>query len=105
MNAIRILILALSLAGGVAAAKKPAPTVRGVVNLNQAEPAKIGLLPGIGETKAARIVDWRKSHPYKKVEDLVRVKGIGRKTVARLRPYLTVAGPTTLSAAPAAASK
>ncbi|HEY7956205.1 MAG: ComEA family DNA-binding protein [Polyangia bacterium] len=72
------------------------PKVAGVVNLNSATPDELGFLPGIGPAKAHAIVEHRREHPFKKLEDLTRVKGIGRKTFGKLRPYLTLAGPTTL---------
>jgi competence protein ComEA len=72
-----------------------AKAVDGVVNLNTAEPGALGLLPGIGPAKAAQIVAYRKRHPFRTVDELVRIKGIGRKMVRRLRVHLSVAGPTT----------
>jgi len=80
------------------AAARPAHAakdVEGVVNLNTAEPGVLGLLPGIGPAKAAQIVAYRKRHPFRTVDELVRIKGIGRKMVRRLRVHLAVAGPTT----------
>jgi len=71
-------------------------TLRGTANLNLADEAVLELLPGIGEVTAARIVEHRKAHPFRKVDELTRVKGIGRKKLARLRPFLSVSGPTTL---------
>ena len=76
---------------------RPRRVLHGVVNLNQADEATLEMLPGIGEVKAGRILSWRQSHAFKKPEDLDRVKGFGRKTVTRLKPYLSVSGPTTLS--------
>ena len=73
------------------------PALRGVVNLNSADAATLELLPGIGPAKADRIVEWRRAHPFKRIEELDRVKGIGRKTVQRLKAYLAVTGNTTLS--------
>ena len=78
----------------------PAAAVSGVVNITTASAEELERLPGIGEKKAQAIVDHRKGHPLRKLEDLARVKGIGRKTVARLRPYLSLNGPTTLSERP-----
>jgi competence protein ComEA len=69
--------------------------VDGVVNLNTAEVAVLGLLPGVGPAKAAQIVAYRKRHPFRTVDELVRIKGIGRKMVRRLRVHLAVSGPTT----------
>jgi competence ComEA-like helix-hairpin-helix protein len=72
-----------------------AKAVDGVVNLNTADVGVLGLLPGIGPAKAAQIVVYRKRHPFRTVDELVRIKGIGRKMVRRLRIHLAVAGPTT----------
>lgn len=75
----------------------------GVVNVNTATPDQLGLLPGIGETKARAIVEFRQRRPFARVDDLVSVRGIGRATLRRLRPYLTVRGETTLTRAVAGA--
>jgi competence ComEA-like helix-hairpin-helix protein len=80
--------------------------VDGVVNINTAELGVLGLLPGIGPAKAAQIVVYRRRHPFRTVDELVRIKGIGRKMVRRLRAHLAVSGPTTATgvlASPAAA--
>jgi competence protein ComEA len=78
----------------------PAPCGRaafaGKVNLNLASARELDLLPGVGPTKAQRIVDWRTSHGrFRRLRDLRRVKGFGRKTVLKLTPFLTLEGPTT----------
>ncbi|QRK13488.1 helix-hairpin-helix domain-containing protein [Archangium violaceum] len=70
----------------------------GVVNLNEATVAQLDLLPGVGEKAAQRIVTWREKRPFKRIEELVRVKGFGRKQFLKLKPYLTLQGPTTLKA-------
>jgi competence protein ComEA len=68
----------------------------GVVNINTATEEELMLLPGVGPSKAAAIVAYRKKHgDFKKVEDLGKVKGFGYKTLKRLKPYLTVKGATT----------
>jgi len=100
----RTLLLSLALAAlsvcGVSTAHA-APTEEkaegtGVVNLNTAGEPELDLLPGVGPTRAQAILEWRKKHgAFKKVDDLTRVKGFGRKTFLRLRPYLTVSGQTT----------
>jgi competence protein ComEA len=72
----------------------------GVVNLNLASSDELERLPGIGPAKARAIVEHRRAHPFHKVEDLTKVKGIGRKTFGKLRPYLTLVGATTLTEAP-----
>lgn len=75
-----------------AAAKAP------VINLNTATAAELEQLPGIGAKVAARIVEQRKEKPFARPEDLMEVKGIGEKMFLTLKPYVTVSGPTTLTA-------
>jgi competence protein ComEA len=59
------------------------------VDVNKAEVPELIQLPGIGNTLAERIVESRqKDGPFADLDDLRRVKGIGEKTFARLRPYL-----------------
>jgi competence protein ComEA len=67
----------------------------GVVNLNTAAPELLGLLPGIGPAKAKGIVAYRARHPLRTVDELVRVKGIGRRMVRLLRGHLAISGPST----------
>jgi competence protein ComEA len=66
-----------------------------VVNLNTATAKELSYLPGVGQSKAEAIIKYRSNRQFKKVEDLMRVKGIGRKTFKKIRAYLTVDGPTT----------
>jgi competence protein ComEA len=47
---------------------------------------------------ADRIVAHRKEHgPFRRIEDLMEVKGVGEKFFSTLKPYLSVSGPTTLT--------
>ncbi len=67
-----------------------------MVNLNSATERELDLLPGIGPAKAQRIVAWRaRNGRFRRIKDLRRVKGFGRKTVLKLFPHLTLDGPTT----------
>ena len=70
----------------------------GVVNLNTAGSELLELLPGIGPAKVRSIVWYRQRHPFRTVDELVRIKGIGRKMVRRLRIHLAISGPTTARA-------
>jgi competence protein ComEA len=76
--------------------RRDAPKVQGVVNLNQADLDQLTLLPGVGPTKARRIVEYRAKHPFKRIEELTRVKGFGRKSFARLKTHLSITGATTI---------
>ncbi len=61
------------------------------VNINTASVAQLETLPHIGPALAQRIVDYRTAHgPFRTVDDLVAVKGIGATLLGMLRPYITV---------------
>jgi competence protein ComEA len=65
------------------------------VNLNTATAVELEALPGIGASTAARIIEYRqKNGPFKKIEDLMNVQGIGEKSFLKLRPLITVSGKT-----------
>ncbi len=63
----------------------------GKVNINTASAAELEKLPGIGPTLAQRIVEYReKNGPFRKVEDLRKVKGIGERKFRELRERVEV---------------
>ena len=63
-----------------------------MINLNTAKQGELEVLPGIGPKTAARIIEYReKKGPFKKIEELMNVQGIGEKSFLKLRPQLTVA--------------
>ncbi|MDO5474441.1 MAG: helix-hairpin-helix domain-containing protein [Phascolarctobacterium sp.] len=60
------------------------------VNINTATIEELDTLPGVGPAIAQRIVDFRKEQPFTKIEDIMLVKGIGKKKFAKLRERITV---------------
>jgi competence protein ComEA len=77
-------------------------TAAGIVNINTASAADLEALPGIGAKTAARIVEYRqKNGPFKKIEELMNVRGVGEKNFLKLKPQISV----TARAEGAAAAK
>ena len=69
------------------------------LNLNTATVAQLDALPGVGTATAKLIVEHRqKNGGFKKIEDLMNVRGIGEKSFLNLKPLITVTAPK--SAAP-----
>lgn len=99
MRIVMVVLLILGL-GAVAPAAQEAPrrgtpaakaSSSGPVNLNTATVAQLETLPGIGKSTAERILEYReKSGGFKKVEDLMNVRGIGEKSFLKLKPLVTV---------------
>jgi len=68
-----------------------APAGFAAVDINTADAATLEQVKGIGPVKAAAIVDYRKANgPFKSVDELAKVPGIGEKSVEQLRDQLTV---------------
>ena len=77
-------------AKGRGAAKAKA-TATDPINLNAATAAQLQTLPGVGASAAQRILDYRqKNGSFKKIEELMNVKGIGEKSFLKLKPLITV---------------
>jgi DNA uptake protein ComE-like DNA-binding protein len=71
--------------------KRPLDTGSRCVNVNTADIATLATVPGVGEALAHRIISGR---PYTKVDDLLRVSGIGARSLDELRPFVIVQGET-----------
>ncbi len=76
-----------------------APQLEGTVNINTANEKQLALLPGIGPSTAKKIVSYRSRQKFQQPMNLMRIKGIGRKTFNAVKPYVTVKGDTTLTVA------
>ena len=97
------LVLGLSLGSSATAAAaqekaaKPKPAAAAStnpINLNTATLADLQGLPGVGAATAKLIVEHReKNGGFKKVEELMNIKGIGEKSFLKLKPMLTVTPP------------
>lgn len=72
-------------------ARKAASAPAQPVNVNQATAEQLTSLPGIGPAMAKRIVDFRqKNGPFKKVEDLLSVRGIGEKKLEQIKTHIAL---------------
>ena len=92
---VSALVLSVSVMGTARAAQVPAAAqakpATAIVNLNTATQSELEALPGIGPKVAARIVEYRKTKgPFKKIEEVMNVQGVGEKSFLKLRPQLTV---------------
>jgi competence protein ComEA len=96
LRTVRACALALLATAALAAGAADGPKLVGVVNVNTASVEELQLLPGIGEARAAALVEERKRRGgFKSLDELKEVKGIGDASLARLRPHLRLQGKTT----------
>jgi len=87
--AVYAALLAIALCGiTTATTKKPPPKP---VNINTANSEQLQQVPGIGPATAQKILQMRKSYgPFKSVDDLLAIRGLGQKRLNKMRKYLTV---------------
>ena len=100
MRRIVMVLLLFGLATSSGLCQEPAPAPAGAaaaptaptpVDLNAANAEQLDPLPGIGPALAARIVAYRDEHgPFTEIEQLNKVKGIGARTLEKLRPHLVL---------------
>ncbi|MDD5504445.1 MAG: helix-hairpin-helix domain-containing protein [Candidatus Omnitrophica bacterium] len=75
---------------GISSAKSEI-SQKGIINLNTADRHALVKLPGIGYKLAERIIEYRLSHgPFSVVEDILKVKGVGRKKYEAMAKQITV---------------
>jgi competence protein ComEA len=95
-------LLMIGLAAAAAAAQEPPTSMKSAapatapVNLNTATAQQLETLPGIGAATAQRIVEYRqKNGSFKKIEEIMNVRGVGEKSFLQLKPLITVTVPRT----------
>jgi len=90
------LCLVLALSGASIARggqKKQAPTAP--IELNTATPLELQELPGVGPQMAKAIVNFReKSGPFRRLEDLLAIRGITKQRLEKIRPYVKIKPPS-----------
>ena len=75
---------------GVSAATTKKPPLK-PININVANSEELQQVPGIGPATADKILQMRKSYgAFKSVDDLLSIRGIGKKRLDKMRKYLTV---------------
>jgi len=79
----------LIMAGQVLAAKTPPMSI---INVNTASVEQLMELPGIGKSKADAIVAYRTQSKFAKKDDLLNVRGIGEKLLAKISDHVAVTG-------------
>jgi competence protein ComEA len=88
-----VFFLAVILCTAGAQAKKKPPATP--LDLNSATPEQLEQLPGIGPTAAQAIVNFRtRSGPFRRVEDLLAIRGISQRKLDQIRPYVMVGSGT-----------
>ena len=94
-----LLILAWKLLHPPAAPTPPDPALEAValnnlIDINTATADELAILPGLGKISAERVIEYRKKHgPFRSIDDLHNVPGIGEIVLSHLRPH-AVAGAT-----------
>jgi competence protein ComEA len=92
---VAALVFISSPLGAQRATKPPAAASAvstGIVNLNTATAAQIASLPGIGPKTADLVVQYRqKNGPFKKIEEIMNIRGVGEKSFLKIKDRLTVA--------------
>jgi competence protein ComEA len=104
MRALALGAAVATAAPALAAKRALGPSER--VDLNRAGVAELMRLPGIGERRAQAIVAHRARQPFRRPEDVLNVKGLGRAWFARVKAHLVVGGtPARAQPAQPAASR
>ena len=97
LGTLCLVVVALGAAAGSALAAdgeeaKPADgNASRQIDINKATAVELTAIPGVGNAIATRIVEFReKQGPFSRVEDLLKIKGIGEKSFQKIRPHVKV---------------
>jgi competence protein ComEA len=91
---VMLVALAVTAVAGTAASSQPS----GVVNINTASSQELELLPRVGPALAGRIIEYREANgPFKTIDEILAVKGIGESSFQKLEPFIVTSGATTLA--------
>jgi competence protein ComEA len=100
MTTLAVFAVGISMLGATVAQAAPrkssSKVLSGTLNLNTATAAQLDQMPGVGPKAAERIIAYRTKTPFTRPEELVKVKGFGKKKLEKLKGHLAVSGPTTL---------
>ena len=89
-----LVALAVTVVAGTADSSQPS----GVVNINTASSEELELLPRVGPALAGRIIEFREANcPFRTVDEILAVKGIGESSFEKLEPFIVTSGATTLA--------
>ena len=84
---VSILVLAAFL---IASFAQPIMAGKDKININTASKKELITLDGVGKKAADRIIEYRKDKPFEKIEELMNVKGIGKKKFEKNKDLITV---------------
>jgi comEA protein len=99
--AAMIALVALLGLSPTASARSKKLTVGESINLNTAGFRELVRLKGVGKATAKRILEYREANgPFDSVDDLTDVRGIGKKKMAAIRPFLRLEGEAFIGTAP-----
>jgi competence protein ComEA len=91
LSALLVCAFALTMSSVAFAQDKSPASDKAAINLNTATLAELEELPGIGRATAERILEYRqKNGGFKKIEELMNVRGIGEKSFLKLKPLIVV---------------
>lgn len=97
---VGVVLLLSCVAAQASGAEEVAP-----LDLNWATAEQLQRLPGVGRKRAEAIVEHRRTRPFKRASELMKVRGFGARTFMRLRPHVFVRAPVPAPERPAPAPR